>query len=101
MKRAINLANRLEGASVLDLERDIEQDGLSQLSRDAIERLRERVVLREIIVSIHLERPSEHPERASGCDDRVIFGKQEWYAESRNMRSPERWDSVPANRLNA
>jgi len=35
---------------VLDLERDIEQDGLSQLSRDAIERLRERVFLREIIV---------------------------------------------------
>ena len=41
---------RLEGASVLDLERDIEQDRLSQLSRVAIERLRERVVLREIIV---------------------------------------------------
>jgi len=35
---------------VLDLERDIEQDGLSQLSRDAIERLRARVGLREIIV---------------------------------------------------
>jgi hypothetical protein len=69
---------RLEGASVLDLERDIEQDGLSQLSRDGIERLRERVVLRKIIVSIHLERPSEHPERASGCDDRVILGKQGW-----------------------
>src|SRR5215469_12266230 len=35
---------------LLDLVRDIEQDGLSQVSRDAIERLRERVVLREIIV---------------------------------------------------
>ncbi|HEY3455526.1 MAG TPA: hypothetical protein VGK64_13050 [Bryobacteraceae bacterium] len=35
---------------LLDLERDIEQGGLSQLSRDAIERLRERVVVREIIV---------------------------------------------------
>src|SRR5215469_2967558 len=59
---------------LLDLERDIDQDGLSQLSRDEIERLRERVVLREIIV-INLERPSEHPERASGCDDQVILGK--------------------------
>jgi hypothetical protein len=29
---------------------DIEQDGLSQLSRDAIERRWEQVVLREIIV---------------------------------------------------
>jgi hypothetical protein len=46
MKRTINLAKR----NVFDLERDIEQDGLSQLSRDAIERRRERVVLREIIV---------------------------------------------------
>ena len=36
--------------NVLGLERDIEQDRLSQLSRVAIERLRERVVLREIIV---------------------------------------------------
>jgi hypothetical protein len=35
---------------VLDLERGIEQDGLSQLSRDAIERLRERGVVRELIV---------------------------------------------------
>ena len=31
MKRTINLAKR----NVLDLERDIEQDGLSQVSRDA------------------------------------------------------------------
>jgi len=38
MKRTINLAKR----NVLDLERDMEQDGLSQLSRDAIERRRER-----------------------------------------------------------
>jgi hypothetical protein len=51
---------RLEGASVLDLERDIEQDGLSRLSRDAIERPRERVVLREILVIDHVERPSEN-----------------------------------------
>jgi len=42
MKRTINLAKR----NALDLERD----GLSQLSRDAIERRREPVVLREIIV---------------------------------------------------
>jgi hypothetical protein len=40
MKRTINLAKR----NVLDLERDIEQEGLSRLSRDAIERRRERVV---------------------------------------------------------
>jgi hypothetical protein len=40
MKRTINLAKR----NVIDLE----QDGLSQLSRDAIVRRRERVVLREI-----------------------------------------------------
>jgi hypothetical protein len=51
---------RLEGASVLDLERDIEQDGLSRLPRDVIERLREWVVLGEIIVIDHVERPSEN-----------------------------------------
>jgi hypothetical protein len=45
---------------VLDLEREVEQDGLSWLLRDTIKRLRQRVVLREIIVIDHHGRPSEN-----------------------------------------
>src|SRR5882724_8222738 len=45
-ERTINLPKR----NVLDLEQDIEQEGLAQFTGDAIERLRERVVLREVIV---------------------------------------------------
>ena len=42
MKGAMNLRER----NLLDLERDVDQDGLPQLSRDAVEPLRERVSLR-------------------------------------------------------
>jgi hypothetical protein len=76
MKRAINLANRLERASVLDLERDIERDGLSRLSRDAIGGLREQVVLREIIVIDSCGKAVRTPQRASGCDDRVTIRRR-------------------------
>jgi hypothetical protein len=57
---------------------DLEQDRLSQLSRDAIERRRERVVLREIIVIDSSGKAVRTPQRALGCDDGVIFGKQGW-----------------------
>jgi hypothetical protein len=68
---------RLEGASVLDLERDIKQDGLSRLSRDAIERLRERAVLREIIVIDSFGKAVRIPRTSAGFDDRAILAEKD------------------------
>jgi len=73
MKRTINLAN----AMCLIWSGTSSRTGFL-LSGDAIERLLERVVLREIIVIDSSGKAVQTPERALRCDGLVIYDKQGW-----------------------